>query len=1382
MESHRMHTAYINLAWYQHTSDYELMRYNKYDLHNYFTRAAMGNFPGGNFPASFCHGVTVDIIYGCQVEQDDGKDDNDWLVLTSPQNGNPGNMNWMNCVAADATRYKGMYDAAKAMVDDKRRMQQSVLDAQGKSGDLAALGESADPDTSQFVPKQVTKSFATMGHATAGAAHRDASVQAIINSFGPAENLGLQAEVRTLTDQGELLGEMVSVAGVLDLNHWEDLEGTLLAAEQAITEKMWDVVHKGKAVLQELKDSLPAHHTTLIATVETIVTDTAAELDTIVTEAAAETPPQAVTVGVDGNKVSILTAGSPDELSGAASVATMVAGTEAKLVIAHDVAQCGPVAKTHTVEEVPAFAVSGRPPCGSLYLKVVWTVSDTCGQTAWVDQFVVVGPAYTDATGWASTPPARADFTMAGFANVAATAPEAHSHLAVGAYRKTLAHRVWMEESAAALVAGTCEWRYTRTWFAAVTTAEGGFCRTPTQLRYTQEVVVANDLSWFTPRVAVPSITLLYDHRTTPAAQFTAPPLLTAVQPVYTAAQAAKGMRYTYDLSHTDVLDDPVVGPLTRTWTVAAPQCTPILPAVVLTQRVTIVFPEPELGPAVPQTFGCGETQVHTKPHVTSMVDVCGPVTVRIVGTAATSNPDPLVPSLCGSRYETVSWQAFHRAACGGVGSSVVSQLVTVVPQFAHTPEDVTVHTTSALAPASTGGAAVQGGACATPLAVTYADAASADDGACGQWTVRREWTLAPTGVPTPPECVPLTHLQHIHVEDLEAPVWTHTPDAAVVVPFFENWRAAHPVPRAAETPHADMVALGIGVSHPTYLTSEDTVVRPWMHAAVEGTCRERGLATLHRTWTAGDRCGNEATFTQEVMLQHPPAALTSTQVWDAGAGLLAYAAGVDQLPSVCHAGKLVSTAGAYDALDGLQQSEEPACDVWDAHGCRLLSAHMGADVVAVHQVRPEFATFPPNATTYTNSTLDAYDVAGGLGYPTGEAYCATPFHIWHRDEAPVLVACGVWTINRVWKVQPHYQDCGTGDDYPASLTRERVQVITVHDVFAPQFASTPAAEVAVAFLNDYGPSVAGVPTVVDVATHADMAALNLTSYRINLTFADTVAFSAAGAAGCTDGLAVVERTWTTEDRCGSADSWRQTIRIEHPRRGGGNEENTGVMGHVSGFKVFSVGDVSTVDVAAGNGAVGTQGDVVLRRSVFGPATAARPEHAATLAYNATVQCGAAVVDLTDVVDEIAEFSDSLLMLPENLCTGPKLVECVRPELTTSCSVVANTTAPLAEAVVDDADNLTLVGEGQVYNFFTIDVDTWLVKQEVERRSWWDGKPWWEHGVGKDTPVQKPFMRVRAGGFVFVNVVYEGMSRDEDTLRDTLLRGRAWDLTLCSST
>ena len=644
----------------------------------------------------------------------------------------------------------------------------------------------------------------------------------------------------------------------------------------------------------------------------------------------------------------------------------------------------------------------------------------------------------------------------------------------------------------------------------------------------------------------------------------------------------------------------------------------------------------------------------------------------------------------------------------------------------------------------------------------------------CG--TVLRVWTLAqPAGaVPTPSGCVPLTHLQHIHVEDLEAPVWTHTPDAAVVVPFFENWRAAHSVPRAAETPHADMVALGIGVSHPTYLTSEDTVVRPWMHAAVEGTCRERGLATLRRTWTAGDRCGNEATFTQEVMLQHPPAALTSTQVWDAGAGLLAYAAGVDQAPSVCHAGKLVSTAGAYDALDGLQQAEEPACDVWDAHGCRLLSAHMGADVVAVHQVRPEFATFPPNATTYTNSTLDAYDVAGGLGYPTGEAYCATPFHIWHRDEAPVLVACGVWTINRVWKVQPHYQDCGTGDDYPASLTRERVQVITVHDVFAPQFASTPEAEVAVAFLNDYGPSVAGVPTVVDVATHADMAALNLTSYRINLTFADTVAFSAAGAAGCTDGLAVVERTWTTEDRCGSADSWRQTIRIEHPRRGGGGggdvEESMGVMGHASGFKVFSVGDVSTVDVAAGNGAVGTQGDVVLRRSVFGPATAERPKHAA-LPENATEQCRA-VANLTDVVDEIAEFSDSLLMLPANLCTGPKLVECVRPELTTSCSVVANTTAPLAEAVVDDADNLTLVGEGQVYNFFTIDVDTWLVKQKVERRSWWDGT-WWGHIYYKDIPIQKPFMRVRAGGFVFVNVVYEDVHGHENTLRDTLFEGES---------
>ena len=1393
MRDHPHHNSNIELERMMHTPEYKEMvkpGFDRKTRNEYFTGKPQWNSPDVDvvplFPAIYCHGVTTDYVYGCQVFQHNGKNEDDWLDLItefntdwiprdlgvvwgfSPLNDvGSGPRSWITCMEDNAKRYKLMYDKAVLMAEHKTQMEGSTNKAHAQAGGLMDLANSMSPDVEQFTPKGMPTTYNTTGmhHTSTSSSSRDAEVAAAVNTFGPAENLGIQATVRVLTDQGHLADQLVHVGGVFDLHNWADMERTITEAESLIADKMWEVVHKGKAVLQDLKDSIPPGNPTLVDTIDTILTETTAEVEEI---AVTELPPLPLTVSAT-NTVTIVTAGTPNELSGDASIASFVAATEAKLVVSHDVARCGSVTKTHTVDEVPAFAVAGQPTCGSVYLRVEWTVSDTCGQTASVEQFVVVGPAYTDATGWASTPAQRVDFTMASFVDVAAGAPATHTHVAVGAYRRTLAYRVTMEESAATLVPGTCEWRYTRTWSAVLTTSEGGHCRAPAVLRFTQEVVVANDVAWFSPAVVVPSVTLLYDHRVVPTVQFAAPDLLAAVQPVYTAAQAAKGLRYTYDLSHTNVLDDPVVGPLTRTWTVAAPQCTPSLPAVVLTQRVTIVFPEPELGPAVPQTFGCGETQVHTKPHVTSMVDVCGPVTVRIVGTAARSNPDPLVPSLCGSRYETVSWQAFHRAACGGVGSSVVSQLVTVVPQFAHTPADVTVHTTSALAPARTGGAAVQDGACATPLAVSYADTSSAD-GTCGHWTVRRVWTLAPPAgaVPTPPGCVPLTHLQHIHVEDLEAPVWTHTPDAAVVVPFFENWRAAHPVPRAAETPHADMVALGIGVSHPTYLTSVDTVVRPWMHYAVEGTCRERGLATLHRTWTAGDRCGNEATFTQEVMLQHPPAALTSTQVWDAGAGLLAYAAGVDQLPSVCHAGKLVSTAGAYDALDGLQQAEEPACDVWDAHGCRLLSAHMGADVVAVHQVRPEFATFPPNATTYTNSTLDAYDVAGGLGYPTGEAYCATPFHIWHRDEAPVLVACGVWTINRVWKVQPHYQDCGTGDDYPASLTRERVQVITVHDVFAPQFASTPEAEVAVAFLNDYGPSVAGVPTVVDVATHADMAALNLTSYRINLTFADTVAFSAAGAAGCTDGLAVVERTWTTEDRCGSADSWRQTIRIEHPRRGGGgdvDEESMGVMGHVSGFKVFSVGDVSTVDVAAGNGAVGTQGDVVLRRSVFGPTTAARPKYAA-LPENATEQCRA-VANLTDVVDEIAEFSDSLLMLPANLCTGPKLVECVRPELTTSCSVVENTTAPLAEAVVDDADNLTLVGEGQVYNFFTIDVDTWLVKQKVERRSWWDGT-WWGHIYYEDIPIQKPFMRVRAGGFVFVNVVYEDVHGYENTLRDTL--------------
>ena len=654
MKDHRHHNSYIELERAMHTPEYQERLSPFTDVHarnHYFTGVPHhSSDPVAEvplFPAHYCHGVTTDYVYGCQLFQHNGKNEDDWLDLIttgdlewwndpkyggfgnffgrpmSPLNGDPPR-SWITCMEDNARRYKLMYDKAVLMVEHKTQMEGSTNQAHAQAGGLMDLAKSMNPDLAQFTPKGMPTTYASTGmhHTSTSSSSRDAEVAAAVNTFGPAENLGIQATVRVLTDQGHLADQLVHVGGVFDLHNWADMERTIIEAESLIADKMWEVVHKGKAVLQDLKDSIPPGNPTLVATIDTILIETTAEVEEI---AVTELPPLPLTVSVT-DTVTVLTAGAPDELSGDASIASFVAATEAKLVVSHDVARCGSVTKTHTVHEVPALAVAGQPTCGSVYLCVEWTVSDTCGQTASVEQFVVVGPAYTDATGWASTPAQRVDFTMASFVDVAAGAPATHTHVAVGAYRRTLAYRVAMAESAATLVPGTCEWRYTRTWSAVLTVSatEGGHCRAPAVLRFTQEVVVANDVAWFSPAVVVPSVTLLYDHRVLPTVQFAAPDLLAAVQPVYTAAQAAKGMRYTYDLSHTDVLDDAVVGPLTRKWTVATPQCTPSLPAVVLTQRVTIVFPEPELGPAVPQTFGCGETQVHTKPHVTSMVDVCG--------------------------------------------------------------------------------------------------------------------------------------------------------------------------------------------------------------------------------------------------------------------------------------------------------------------------------------------------------------------------------------------------------------------------------------------------------------------------------------------------------------------------------------------------------------------------------------------------------------------------------------------------------------------------------------------------------------------------------------------------------------------------------------
>ena len=228
------------------------------------------------------------------------------------------------------------------------------------------------------------------------------------------------------------------------------------------------------------------------------------------------------------------------------------------------------------------------------------------------------------------------------------------------------------------------------------------------------------------------------------------------------------------------------------------------------------------------------------------------------------------------------------------------------------------------------------------------------------------------------------------------------------------------------------------------------------------------------------------------------------------------------------------------------------------------------------------------------------------LGAATGKAYCGTPFTIRYDDAPPVLQACGMWTIERTWKIQPHYWDCGDSQAlYPESLTTRRVQVLTVRDVFPPQFIQTPDRDPPVPFWTDYGPRVTGWPLIEDIATHPDMARLGLVSYPATVEYADVRAeFHPEPRASHAQGIAVVARVWTATDRCGTAAEWRQAIHIESPTDGG----RPGPLGDLAGLSVFGRGPVHARSSVA-QGGVGSEAAITLKETVVRQALPRLPEH-----------------------------------------------------------------------------------------------------------------------------------------------------------------------------
>ena len=221
---------------------------------------------------------------------------------------------------------------------------------------------------------------------------------------------------------------------------------------------------------------------------------------------------------------------------------------------------------------------------------------------------------------------------------------------------------------------------------------------------------------------------------------------------------------------------------------------------------------------------------------------------------------------------------------------------------------------------------------------------------------------------------------------------------------------------------------------------------------------------------------------------------------------------------------------------------------------------------------RPQFKTFPLDTDITTNDSRDSQV----LGIPTSTCYvgvqdrCAETI-IEHTDSSfEETDACGVWLVRRLWTVTSQ----GTCDNLSAS----RPQLISIKDTSPPVWTFQPP-DVLVDFLAPYGPDATGFATTVDGLENTEDFA-DLISYPIQIWYQDDITHDPNSC----ETLAVVSRTWTTEDACGNRAVYVQSISIRHPRA----SLDAPLFGIASGFHMYAGMDLniheSTVggDIAAG--------------------------------------------------------------------------------------------------------------------------------------------------------------------------------------------------------
>jgi hypothetical protein len=223
-----------------------------------------------------------------------------------------------------------------------------------------------------------------------------------------------------------------------------------------------------------------------------------------------------------------------------------------------------------------------------------------------------------------------------------------------------------------------------------------------------------------------------------------------------------------------------------------------------------------------------------------------------------------------------------------------------------------------------------------------------------------------------------------------------------------------------------------------------------------------------------------------------------------------------------------------------------------------------GVNVCVVDRPQFDNIAFPEDA----DITVTGSNSIQVLGVPTSicclETNCPATT-IKHADSDFIKTeTCGVWSVLRSWTVT----SVGTCND----LASNRRQLITISDTSPPVWTTKPP-DMEVHFLEPYGPDATGFATAED-GLDSTVVFKDLTSYPIQIWYEDEIKHYPNSC----EALAVVSRTWSTQDACENLAVYVQSITIRHPR----SDSNTRLFGPASGFHLYAGVDLSVKDSSIG--------------------------------------------------------------------------------------------------------------------------------------------------------------------------------------------------------